>query len=157
MSDEIAEDIARTAHAGQVDKAGQPYIGHVERVVANLLRRWPDATDDEVAAAWLHDVIEDTRWNAQALLEAGVSLFATAIVVEVSRPGWDFMPYLNWIEVLAELGSHSAIRVKLADNADNSAPWRVALIPAGEESLAARYRPARALLERGLLRFEGTT
>ena len=41
MSDEIAEDIARTAHQGQFDKAGQSYIGHVERVVASLLRRWP--------------------------------------------------------------------------------------------------------------------
>ena len=154
MSDEIAEDIARTAHAGQVDKAGQPYIGHVERVVANLLRRWPDATDDEVAAAWLHDVIEDTRWNAQALLEAGVSLFATAIVVEVSRL-LPLVPYLSWIEQLAGHGSHSAIRVKLADNEDNSAPWRVALIPDGEAKLTRRYKPARALLERGLLRFEG--
>ena len=38
-----AESLARRAHAGQLDKAGQPYVGHLERVVANLLRRWPDA------------------------------------------------------------------------------------------------------------------
>ena len=66
-------------------------------------------------------MIEDTPWNAQALLEAGVSLFATAIVVEVSRL-LSLVP--SWIERLAGRGGHSAIRVKLADNEDNSAPRR---------------------------------
>jgi hypothetical protein len=28
------------------------YIELVERIVANLLRRWPDATADEISAAW---------------------------------------------------------------------------------------------------------
>jgi hypothetical protein len=40
-----AEPIARQAHAVQVDRAGAPYIGHIERVVANLVRRWPAATE----------------------------------------------------------------------------------------------------------------
>lgn len=51
----LAEQIAAAAHDGQVDKAGQPYIAHPARVAARV------AGDERaVAAAWLHDVVEDT-------------------------------------------------------------------------------------------------
>lgn len=50
-----AETLARAAHAGQVDKAGAPYAAHPARVAAAV------AGDPLAeAAAWLHDVIEDT-------------------------------------------------------------------------------------------------
>ena len=49
-----AEDIARMAHAEQVDKAGQPYIGHIERVAARV------TSDEAKCVAWLHDVLEDS-------------------------------------------------------------------------------------------------
>jgi (p)ppGpp synthase/HD superfamily hydrolase len=141
----LAERIARQAHRFQTDRAEQPYIGHIERVVANLLRRWPDAADDEIAAAWLHDVIEDTEWTAYALRKAGIAPCAVAIVEELTRP--DGPTYLGWIEALAASGSLSAVRVKLADNDDNTDPARVAAIPDGPAMLARRYRPARAMLE----------
>lgn len=51
--------MAAEAHAGQVRKFnGRPYITHPARVaaLAMLLR---DATPEMVAAAWLHDVVED--------------------------------------------------------------------------------------------------
>lgn len=141
----IAERIARQAHKGQVDRAGKPYIEHIERVVANLLRRWPDATEDEIATAWLHDVIEDTSWTAARLREAGVSPAAVAIVEEVTRP--ENVTYLTWIGNLAASGSLSAVKVKIADNEDNSAAERTAAIPEGQSLLEKRYRPARAMLE----------
>jgi (p)ppGpp synthase/HD superfamily hydrolase len=141
----LAERLARHAHDGQVDRAGKPYIAHVERVVANLIRRWPDASDDEIDAAWLHDVIEDTLWDADLLRKAGVSANAVSIVKEVSRP--DGSTYKAWIQSLSALGSLSAVKVKLADNEDNSSPDRVASIPEGANMLAKRYLPARAMLE----------
>ncbi|WP_313179255.1 HD domain-containing protein [Stenotrophomonas sp.] len=49
-----ARALATEAHAGQVDKAGQPYIGHVGRVAARIRG---DA--DAEVLAWLHDVVED--------------------------------------------------------------------------------------------------
>lgn len=49
-----AEEIARKAHAGQVDKSGRPYIGHIERVANRV------ASDEAKCVAWLHDVLEDT-------------------------------------------------------------------------------------------------
>lgn len=44
-----AKELAHRAHAGQVDKAGRPYIEHVARVAAAV------ADDPEAeAVAWLH-------------------------------------------------------------------------------------------------------
>lgn len=51
----VAESIASLRHAGQTDKAGQPYIGHVSRVAANV-----SGDHDAETVAWLHDVVEDT-------------------------------------------------------------------------------------------------
>ncbi|MDT3556726.1 hypothetical protein ROV95_11400 [Stenotrophomonas maltophilia group sp. msm1] len=50
----LARTLATEAHAGQMDKAGQPYIGHVARVAAAVL-----GDDDAEVVAWLHDVAED--------------------------------------------------------------------------------------------------
>jgi hypothetical protein len=51
MNDHDALDLARRAHEGQVDKAGEPYILHVQRVMARL------SNPDEKVAAALHDVV----------------------------------------------------------------------------------------------------
>lgn len=52
---EIAISIAALAHAGQVDKAGAPYILHPIRVMQRL------TTDEQRIVGVLHDVLEDTR------------------------------------------------------------------------------------------------
>lgn len=51
---QLAESLARRVHAGDVDKAGVPYIEHPRRVAAKLTK--PNAR----TVAWLHDVLEDT-------------------------------------------------------------------------------------------------
>lgn len=54
--------LARRAHDGQMRKDGvTPYSVHVERV-ANKVMNHPLATEEMVAAAWLHDVVEDTQY-----------------------------------------------------------------------------------------------
>ncbi len=50
---ERAITIAATAHAGQIDKAGAPYILHPLRVMLRV------TTEAERITAVLHDVIED--------------------------------------------------------------------------------------------------
>lgn len=141
----LAERLARHAHQDHTDRADKPYIGHIERVVANLLRRWPDASEDEISAAWLHDAIEDTGWDGPAMLLAGIPASVVAIVQEVTRPPGS--AYLAWIQSLAALGSLSAVKIKLADNEDNSSPDRVAAIADGPGLVTRRYLPARAFLE----------
>ncbi len=140
--------LASSLHADQVDKAGQPYTGHLARVAARLAQRWPDATRDELEAAWLHDSLEDTEATEAFLHAAGVSAETIRIVRAVTRP--EGSDYLAWIADLAAAGDVSILRVKLADNADNSDPARVAALPGAAERVATRYGPARQLLEAGL-------
>ena len=63
-----ALNIARSAHAGQVDKGGQDYINHSIKI-ASMVKR----TDEKIVAV-LHDVIEDSSWTAQRLRDEGFSV-----------------------------------------------------------------------------------
>lgn len=56
---EQAAELARQAHVGQQRKWGNaPYIVHPERVAAKVASL-KGVNEEDVAAAWLHDVIED--------------------------------------------------------------------------------------------------
>jgi (p)ppGpp synthase/HD superfamily hydrolase len=139
-----AREIARAAHAGQVDKGGRPYFEHVERVAHRLQKLFPDADVTEVEAAWLHDTIEDCGYSTDRLIAEGVSPRAAEIVSKLSRD--ENLGYLEWIEQLAASGDVGVIRVKLADNLDNSDPARPDF-PGRADMMAKRYEPARRLLE----------
>jgi len=67
MDIEKAIVLATTAHMGQVDKAGVPYILHPLRVGASLHRRGPHY----VMAGLLHDVVEDTPITLEDIAELG--------------------------------------------------------------------------------------
>lgn len=65
-----AAALARKAHEGQKRKyGGFPYIIHPARV-AGRVGILPDAKDEMVAAAYLHDVLEDTAVTLQELENA---------------------------------------------------------------------------------------
>lgn len=60
---------ARTAHMGQVRKyTGEPYIVHPANVATIVASVWPH-NEDAIAAAWLHDVIEDTHHTYDSILQ----------------------------------------------------------------------------------------
>ena len=147
-----AEALATRLHAGQVDKRGQPYVEHLRAVVGNLLRRWPDAPEWAVEAAWLHDAVEDVpHVDPNALEKAyGVSLQTIDLVLQVTRP--KFLPYPEWIAHLAVNADLWAIRIKLADLEHNMDPGRAipgSAIP-GSDIVQRRYAPARRVLEASL-------
>ena len=66
MTLERAMEIAVAAHAGQQDRYGAPYIGHVMRVM-NMGK-----TDAEKIVGVLHDVVEDTPWTFERLANEGL-------------------------------------------------------------------------------------
>lgn len=83
----LASLVAEAAHRGQVRKyTGEPYINH-PREVADIVRSVAH-TDEMIAAAWLHDVLEDTQLSADALRvlvgESVVSLVRQ--LTDVSKP-----------------------------------------------------------------------
>ncbi len=132
-----AEAIARAAHAGQVDKAGRPYIEHPERVAARLIG------DDLLAAiGWLHDVVEDTAVSLTDL-EASFPVEVTEAVAALTRrAGEDPVDYYRRVAA-----NPRALRVKAADIDDNTDPDRLAQLDEQTRSrLVAKYAKARALL-----------
>ena len=133
------EALASRAHAGQVDKIGVPYIEHVRAVAAGL----KPFGDELVMAGLLHDIIEDTDWTAEQLREAGIpDRVVSAVVAVTNQRG---VPYEEKIRKI--IHNSDATLVKIADNAHNSHPDRVAQLPEEKRArLAAKYRAARDVL-----------
>jgi len=132
---ELARRLATEAHAGQVDKAGRPYIDHPRRVA----ERVEDLQAQ--AVAWLHDVLEDSALTAEDLRAAGVDEEVVAAVRVLTRTGGDDAYY-------ARIAADPLAReVKLVDIADNTDPVRTALLdPVTRDRLAEKYDHARRAL-----------
>jgi (p)ppGpp synthase/HD superfamily hydrolase len=117
----LAAQVADSAHAGQRDKAGQPYIGHVRRVATYV-----DPHDaNAVAAALLHDTIEDTPITTADLAARGIPAEVIEAVELLTRRD-DQSPD----DYYQQIRQHRLAReVKLADLADNTDPDRLAMLP----------------------------
>lgn len=134
----------RAALTGQLDKSGVPMSDHAERVAAITLR----FTDDPEAyhVAMLHDVLEDTDTTYQDLLDLGYSE-RVADIVDVLTHRKEFVSYNDYVRKVASYRDPLARIVKLADNLDNSAPYRhVKLDAETSEAFLLRYDIARQIL-----------
>ena len=79
---ERAIEIAAVAHAGQVDKAGEPYVFHPLRIMLAF------STTHERMTAVLHDVVEDADVTLVRLESEGFPAEVTqAIDALTKRPG----------------------------------------------------------------------
>lgn len=137
---EAARQLATTAHAGQVDKSGQPYIGHPARVAARTRDRGEgDAVE---VVAWLHDVVEDTAVTRDDIEAQFGREISDAVDAITRRPAEDSDAYY------ARVAANSvALRVKNADIEDNLDPKRTdQLDPETRQRLAEKYAHARAVL-----------
>lgn len=124
---EQAADLARRAHAGQLRKwsEGVPYIVHPERV-ANKVAMLQGATEIDVAAAWLHDVIEDCGPEFKVEIQNNFPLDVYALVQELTFPTegaeWAGKPRAEKNKVrFAHMRkiSNRAKRIKMVDRWDN--------------------------------------
>jgi (p)ppGpp synthase/HD superfamily hydrolase len=130
-----ADAIAATAHASQVDKAGNPYVGHIRRVASYV-----DQTNtDAVVAALLHDVMEDAGITAADLADQGIPAQAIEAVELLTRRR-DQKP----AEYYQRIRDHPIAReVKLADLADNTDPTRLAVLSESDRArLTRKYADA---------------
>ena len=113
---ERAIQIAAQAHAGQIDKAGQPYILHPLRVMLRMM------TEEERIVGVLHDVVEDSEVSISELLAEGFSIeILTAIEALTKLDGETRVS-----AAYRAAGNELARRVKLADNAENMDMSRIA-------------------------------
>ena len=104
-----ALNIAYSAHQGQIDKGGIPYIQHPIRVALNC------RTDDEKIVALLHDVIEDTSVTVEELINEGFNQnIIDAIISLTKRNGEDYMTFIRRVS-----SNELATLVKIQDLKDN--------------------------------------
>lgn len=129
--------LAYTAHAGQVDKAGMPYIFHPYEVALQV------QTEEEVCAALLHDVVEDTDWTMEDLRAAG---FPETVLEAVQLLTHDpAVPYLDYVRALC--GNPTAVAVKRADLHHNSERTRFDADSPDIEKRLQKYAAAEAVLD----------
>ncbi|MFF9863872.1 HD domain-containing protein [Streptomyces sp. NPDC013953] len=138
---EQVEAVAREAHAGQTDKAGRPYAEHLAAVARGVRER--GGSEEQIAAAWLHDAVEDDRLTAEWLAAAALPQGTKDMVLALTkRPGEDLAAYTA--RILAVPGARL---VKEADLAHNADPGRLAVLDeATRVRLTAKYARVRALL-----------
>lgn len=81
-----AAKIAAEAHRSQVRKyTNDPYVFHPMRVAGRITLLFK-ATPIEIAAAWLHDVLEDSSLNEEDLKDRGMPPSVIAYVKALTNP-----------------------------------------------------------------------
>lgn len=116
---ELAMSVATRYHGGQQDKAGRPYITHPARV-AELVRH-SGGTWVQEAAAWLHDVIEDTSCTITDLRIKGIPESVITIVAFMTHEEGLPNP-MYWKQIRLY---EPSVLVKLCDIYDNLSPERM--------------------------------
>ena len=135
------EALAREAHAAQTDKAGRPYTEHLQAVAEGVRARGGD--EEQIAAAWLHDAVEDDALSEEWLRGAALTDRTKDVVRALTkRPGEDPQAYAARI-----LATPGALLVKESDLAHNADPARLAVLDeATRARLEKKYAHMRSLL-----------
>ena len=140
-----ASRLAHVAHCGQTDRAGCAYVDHPARVASRV--KEGGGPPEAVAAAWLHDTVEDTWVTPQFLAEAGFPATVLSAVDGVTkREGEPTEAYVRRI-----VADPLAPMVKRADLADNTDPSRLALLdPSTRRRFETKYAAFTLALDAAL-------
>jgi guanosine-3',5'-bis(diphosphate) 3'-pyrophosphohydrolase len=129
---------AAEAHKGQTRKGGQvPYVNHVIEV-AHLVAE-AGGTPEMVAAALLHDVVEDSDATAGTVAAAFGPCVATLVAGLTDAPDWEGLPREARKRRQAEhmaRAPRAVRRIKIADQTSNVRD--VGRLPAGWDAAEAR-------------------
>ncbi len=113
-------DIVFQWHATQEDKAGNPYIGHLQRIANNFPE---DSLEYRVAL--LHDSMEDQKITREMLEAIGECNSVIEAVIAITHlPGEPNLVY--WERVVS---NSLACKVKIFDILDNNNPDRLSYFP----------------------------
>lgn len=130
-------EIALKAYSGQKDKAGKTYILHPLRLMSKM------GSEEEMAVALLHDVIEDSEFSADDLLEAGIPAIIVNAVISLTKiDGEDYDAFMERV-----LKNKLASRVKKADIEDNINLLRLNVVTEKDLARAAKYHKAWRFLD----------
>jgi len=133
---ERAIELAAKAHAGQVDKAGQPYILHPLRLMLAV------RTPHERMAAVLHDIVEDTPTTFDDLVAEGFPPEVVAAIRALTKTEGE-----KRVDAAHRAAADPVARaVKLADVADNMDLSRIAAPTEKDYARLREYEQVRAIL-----------
>lgn len=137
-----ALSIALTAHRGQTDKLGKPYIFHPLAVMMSL--QLAGESEEVCAAGVLHDAMEDNPKITYAYLESrGIPQpVLTALTILTHDPADSYDEYVRMLRA-----DPIARTVKLADIRHNMSFDRLSALPSEQAArLAKKYTSALAIL-----------
>ncbi len=127
-----AIEIAVTAHKGQLQRNGLPYVLHPLTLMMGV------ASVEAKMAAVLHDVIEDTNWQLDDLrAERFSESVIQAIDCLTHREGEEYEAYIERVRV-----NQIAREVKLADLTDNMNICRIPELQPRDIYRLERYHKA---------------
>jgi len=133
---ERAVEIAAKEHAGDVDKAGTPYLFHPLRLMFNVNKPF------EKIAAVLHDVVEDTPVTLSDLEKEGFHADVVAAVDALTKRKGE-----SRIEAATRAAANPIARVvKLADVTDNMDLGRIAEPTDSDFARLKEYAAVKKLL-----------
>jgi (p)ppGpp synthase/HD superfamily hydrolase len=148
---EKAKNYAQKIHANQKRSDGKPYFSHLETVVRLLsndrfsyfkkeaMNNVNDNWEHIVAAAYLHDSMEDQGVTEEILKEEGFSVLTIELVKTLTR-----QPVETYFDFIIRIrDSRFATGIKLADLDHN-------MFDLEEGSRKDKYRFARYILKRGI-------
>ncbi|MBN6067318.1 HD domain-containing protein [Aggregatibacter actinomycetemcomitans] len=133
-----AELFAKSIHHNQMDKAGKPYIQHLQAVVDNLV----DPSDEMVAVAWLHDSVEDTEITLNDLSRYFGDTVSDAVSAITKVKGESYDKYLSRVRA-----NPIARLVKIADLTHNMDLSRLPVVTEKDLVRQEKYVKAKAFLE----------
>ena len=133
---ERAMALAVDAHSGQVDKQDQPYILHCLRVM------FAGETEEERIVGVLHDLLEDTKYEARDLVHLKFTEPVVEALVAITHvKGQTNLNYYRQVKQNA-----LALRVKRHDIDDNVSRLDTLADIMTQQRLAAKYQRAREVL-----------
>ena len=121
------------AHKEQTDKSGMPYVFHPFHLAEQM------KTEETTIVALLHDLVEDTDYTIDDLINMGFNKTVTdAIALMTHTDGIDYMDYVRMIKK-----NPIAKTVKLADLTHNSDLSRLDAVD--EKALKRREKYLKAM------------
>ncbi len=129
-----ARQIVTEAFKHRIDKAGKPYIEHLEAVC-----RMVESDEDEIKAiALLHDIVEDCpEWDYVRLMNSFNERIADGVYCLTRKPGELYGDHLQRVKLNSD-----AMKVKPADLRHNMDITRLAVLGDYEIKRLRKYHAA---------------
>ncbi len=125
------------AHKNQMDKSGIPYVFHPFHLAEQM------TTEETTIVALLHDLVEDTDYTIEDLINMGFDKAITDAIALMTHD--DDVDYMDYVRIIKE--NPIAKTVKMADLKHNSDITRLDVVDEKALNRREKYLKAIALLE----------